>query len=435
MNLTTHPVAPEEIMAWLDSELPSAEARTIAAHVEDCVECASLAEQFRATTQALARWTVPPVPSTLEDAVNDRAVNSAAKRKPSRSISHASFSLWNWKIWAVAGGGAVAGILALIVTEVSLSHHSDIAVAKHSMVMVQQEASSESPTTGQLFESRQAATLKSDRYEDAVAGIPDTHSQSIQPPPPPVPQMRVRGGGGGGAPAPSAPAPMIARAASLTILVKDVAAARSTLDVIVAQHRGYSAQITFDLSDSAPPRGIVASLRVPAPDLPAALADLRALGRVQREKQTGEEVTQQHTDLVARLQNSRETEQRLLDILAQRTGKIEDVLQVEEEIARVRGEIESMEADQKALEHRVDFATVDLEIVEDYKTPLNSPTPSASTRMHNALVAGFHHAMDTVLGIVLFFGEYGPVILIWLAILALPVFFVWRRYRKVSSQL
>jgi hypothetical protein len=43
--------------------------------------------------------------------------------------------------------------------------------------------------------------------------------------------------------------------------------------------------------------------------------------------------------------------------------------------------------------------------------------------------------MDTVLGIVLFFGEYGPVILIWLAILALPVFFVWRRYRKVSSQL
>ena len=51
MNLTTHPVAPEEIMAWLDSELPSAEARTIAAHVEDCVECASLAEQFRAVAE------------------------------------------------------------------------------------------------------------------------------------------------------------------------------------------------------------------------------------------------------------------------------------------------------------------------------------------------------------------------------------------------
>ena len=436
MNLTTHPVAPEEIMAWLDGELPNAEARTVATHVDDCAECANFVNQFRSTTQTLSSWTVPPVPSTLEDAVNDRAVNSAAKRKPSRPISYTSFSLWNWKIWAVAGGGAIAGILAPIVTEVSLSYHSVHEVAKPSMLMVRPETASDSPSTEPFFENRRADNLKSDRYVGAVAGISGANSQASPPPHPPVPATRSGGGGGGGyTPAVSAPAPMIARTASLTILVKDIATARSSLDAIVAQNRGYSAEITVDLSDSAPPRGIVASLRVPAPDLPTALADLRALGRIQREKQTGEEVTQQHTDLIARLQNSRETEQRLRNILAQRTGKIEDILQVEEEIARVRGEIESMEADQKALEHRVDFATVDLELVEDYKAPFNSPTQSAFTRMHNAFVAGFHHATDTVLGIVLFFEEFGPVILIWLVILGLPSFFIWRRYRKARSQL
>jgi hypothetical protein len=48
----------------------------------------------------------------------------------------------------------------------------------------------------------------------------------------------------------------------------------------------------------------------------------------------------------------------------------------------------------------------------------------------NGFVAGFHKAAETLLGIVLFFAEYGPALLIWLAILRLPILFVWRRYRR-----
>jgi Domain of unknown function (DUF4349) len=75
---------------------------------------------------------------------------------------------------------------------------------------------------------------------------------------------------------------------------------------------------------------------------------------------------------VARLKNSRETELRLQTILTQRTGKIGDVLEVEREIARVRGEIEQLEAEQKSLEHRVEFATVDLSLTEEYQVPVES---------------------------------------------------------------
>jgi chromosome segregation ATPase len=155
---------------------------------------------------------------------------------------------------------------------------------------------------------------------------------------------------------------------------------------------------------------------------------------VQNESQSGDEVTQQHTDLLARLKNSREIEQRLQAILQQRTGKVEEVLQVEEEIERVRGEIEGMEADQKALEHRIDFATIDLQLAEEYKAQFNSPDTSASTRMHNAFVAGIDNASNTLLGGVLFFEEYGPVLLIWLVIIGVPAFLVWRRYRKVRPK-
>jgi len=227
---------------------------------------------------------------------------------------------------------------------------------------------------------------------------------------------------------------MIARTVSLSIAVKDFAAARASLDSILLRHRGYAAQLSAATAENAP-RTLQASLRIPAPELAAALAELKALGRVESETQSGDEVTQQHTDLAARIQNSRETEQRLRAILEQRTGKIEDVLQVEEEIARVRGEIESMEAEQQALEHRVDFASVDLQLAEEYKAALNPPSASVSNRIHNAFVAGLRSAAETLLGLVLFVEESGPVLLIWLAILGVPVFFSWRRYRRMKGRL
>jgi hypothetical protein len=82
----------------------------------------------------------------------------------------------------------------------------------------------------------------------------------------------------------------------------------------------------------------------------------------------------------------------------------------------------------------VDFATIDLQLTEEYKAPLNPPAASVSTRMHNAFVAGYHNASETVIGIVLFLEEYGPAILIWLIIFVLPAILVWRRYqRKIAA--
>jgi hypothetical protein len=223
--------------------------------------------------------------------------------------------------------------------------------------------------------------------------------------------------------------PMIARTLSLSLIATDFSASRASLDVILARHHGYTASLTTSTEQGAA-RSLQASLRVPAAELNAAVLELKSLGRVQNEAQNGEEVTQQHADLVARLKNSRETETRLQDVLRNRTGKISDILAVEQEIARVRGEIEQMEAEQKSLEHRVDFATVDLKLSEEYKAHLDSPSPSVATRFHNAFVAGYRSAAETIIGILLFFAEHGPTLLIWLLIFVPIPWLLWRRWRR-----
>jgi hypothetical protein len=225
------------------------------------------------------------------------------------------------------------------------------------------------------------------------------------------------------------PRPMIAQVVSLSVVVKDLSASRSSLDTIVSRRHGYAAQLNVSTPEDAA-RSLQASLRIPAPELLPAVSELKNLGRVESESQSGEEVARQHEDLVTRLRNARITEQRFRSILEQRTGNVAEVLQVEEGIARVRGEIERMEAAQKALEHRVDFATIELQLTEEYKAQLNPSAPAVSTRIHNALVAGYQNAWETIFGIVLFFAEYVPAVLIWLAILALPMILAWRRYRR-----
>lgn len=130
-----------------------------------------------------------------------------------------------------------------------------------------------------------------------------------------------------------------------------------------------------------------------------------------------------------------DTEQRLQAILTQRIGKISDVLEVEQEIARVRGEIEQMEAEQKNLGHRVDFATIDLRLSEEYEAKLGSPAPAVSTLLHNAAVNAYRNVADTLLGIALFFAEFGPVLLFWLLLLFIPARLVWRRWHHAAAEI
>jgi hypothetical protein len=433
MNIAAHPVAPEEVMAFLDGELSAAEAQAVSTHVDRCADCAKLAAQFRSTSQSLARWNVEAIPVKLEKSIADSMTKAGSRLDLGKPNLFIRSSFWSWKQWSVAGGGAVATLLFVIAISLSTLQHAPQATMDDRGAYDRSPKSDRdnlgSRTIKQIEVPRKLAN--NDRHSSPSMGVQLTQGYSNGPAPQASPSVID---GQPRADQLSNNAPMIARSVSLSIVVKDFNASRSLLDSVLAKRHGYFAQLNISTPENSA-RTLQASLRIPASALASALADLRALGRVDSESQSGEEVTQQHTDLLARLKTSRETEERFRAILAQRTGKLADVLQVEEEIARVRGDIERMEAEQKDLEHRVSFATVELQLTEEYRAQLNPPAASVSTRIYNAFVKGYHDASETILGLVLFFAENGPTLLIWLAIFALPGILVWRRYRKALATL
>jgi hypothetical protein len=434
-EISTHPVSPEELMAHLDGEIPADHAQFIATHVTDCRECSELATRLQESSRPLDEWKIGDPSASLDD----RVLKAAARQTPvaaSANWIHRFQIFFSRPLPWAAACLTVVGLIFLQLLGRPLATFQ----GKKSSSAVYTTPVMNPPTDSIRRQTEPAgggggssADATSDyswaTQSDATLGkLSSAGPNATLPPPPPPPHS-------GTAREPVEElAPMIARTANLRVVVPRFADARAKLDGALVRYHAYAATLQISTAEGAP-RELIASLRIPAAQLNTAMTELKALGRVEAESQSGEEVTEQHADLVARLKNSRETELRLQDILRTRTGKVKDVLEVEEEISRVRGEIEQMEAERKTLEHRVDFAALNLTLAEEFKAQLSSPAPSLGTQWRNSIVTGSRNAFDSLFALILFLSEVAPVLLLWLAILFPLAWLMWRRFRAMRAAL
>jgi len=175
-------------------------------------------------------------------------------------------------------------------------------------------------------------------------------------------------------------------------------------------------------------------LRVPLARVDSTVVELRKLGQVLEEKQTGEDLTHQLRDLGARLANSRRTEKRLTDLLVRRGDKLKDILDVERELASTREEIERMEAEDRNMTNHVEFAAIELSLRQDYKPALGLVPPAAGKRLRNASVDGYRRATERGMNVLVSALHYGPTVLLRVMVLLFPAQRIWRRVRSIQMQ-
>lgn len=119
------------------------------------------------------------------------------------------------------------------------------------------------------------------------------------------------------------------------------------------------------------------TLRVPAEKFYALVTELGTYGQVTQKNVSASDVTKTVFDIELRLETAEKSRQRLLDLLKSAT-KMEEILQIENEVRRLTQEIEGMKGELRFLKDQVSFSTLAVTFYSNAPPPNQGPTRTRS---------------------------------------------------------
>lgn len=167
-------------------------------------------------------------------------------------------------------------------------------------------------------------------------------------------------------------------------------------------------------------------IKVPSNRTSAALKEIKQLGKIETEHESEEEVTEQYVDLNARLRNLQREEQRYLNFFnAAKT--VEDMLKIEEQLTKVRGEIESLQAQIDQLEKSARMGTITVYLHE----PTQISKPIKDWGFVEAVLEAVQNFVAVINFMIRAFGALLPL-LILILIVVLVIKLILRRRQRTS---
>jgi Domain of unknown function (DUF4349) len=169
---------------------------------------------------------------------------------------------------------------------------------------------------------------------------------------------------------------------------------------------------------------VTMTVRVPSAKFSEALDEIRkTASRVVVETVKSDDVTEEFIDIEAQLKAKKALEVQFLEIM-KRANTVEDALNVQSQLAEVRGEIEKVEGRKRFLENQSSFSTIKIRL----QTPSTFTENSTGffDRFKEAFGNGFDAALSFVLGLV----SFVIAILPFLIFIALPIYLIVRYFLK-----
>lgn len=244
----------------------------------------------------------------------------------------------------------------------------------------------------------------------------------------PAPPRAFAESGDGGSAIANIPERMIVRTVTIGLVVDDMAGAIASISSLADEMEGFvvSSQVQGDDEFA---HGFV-SFRVPAERTDEALERLRGMAvRVADESTRSQDVTEEFVDLQARLTNLERTEEQYLRLM-ERTGSVEELLQVQRELTNVQGQIEQLKGRMQYLERTSATSLISVNLRPAASPePLVEPGWSALETAKDA-VRGLASFAQGLASLLIRVAVYAPA---WGPILAVLAWLVWR-WRRARAR-
>ncbi len=214
------------------------------------------------------------------------------------------------------------------------------------------------------------------------------------------------------------------RTASISIQVADVAKALQAATLIADDQIGDVINLNDETPESlSDAHSATMEIRVPQDRFDRTLGALGKLGKVKAQSVRAQDVSDQIVDMSARLRNLRRTEQDILNIM-DRSGTIDQVLSVTQQLSSVREQIEQLDAQLASTKYQVAYSTIDISFI----SPALIVTPTSMKLLGDAwlsAVASLRKVTIRLLSLGLWLVVFSP----YLVALALVTVLALRRLR------
>jgi hypothetical protein len=173
-------------------------------------------------------------------------------------------------------------------------------------------------------------------------------------------------------------------------------------------------------------------IRLPANRLDPFLEALESMGDIESRRLYSEDVTMEYVDVQSRIQMMRVKEARLLELISQ-SGNLADLLNVENELANTRGNLESLEGRMRYLSNQVAYSTVQLQVeqkIEPTGAFEETGLLSAPGRFKAAFIASINRLLILLGDLIVWFGRVLP----YLAVAAALLWILWQIVKRTRKR-
>ena len=139
MSMNIHPVEQEELMAYLDGELPVGKATEALSHLKLCPECQTLAADFRSISQELMAWEVESPEAGISSEISVALVERRQKQEPTKVNSQKLRTMAMPSRWLWAGALVIVCLaVGLMLLLTNRNRNEDRSTSYPSMASIEQ---------------------------------------------------------------------------------------------------------------------------------------------------------------------------------------------------------------------------------------------------------------------------------------------------------
>jgi len=218
---------------------------------------------------------------------------------------------------------------------------------------------------------------------------------------------------------------LIIKESYLSLVVKNVFDTQKKILEKTEKMGGFMVQSYFDNPQEAASATI--TIRVPAKKLDQALNDFKKLAvKVVSENLSGSDVTEEYTDIEARLTTLYKTKTKFEEIM-EKANRVQDILEVQRELINLQGQIDALVGQKKYLEKSADLAKITIYLSTDELSLPYAPTESWRPQLvFKQAVRSLILTLRKIANLLIWVFVYLPIIIPLVA-----VYYFWKKKQQL----